>query len=117
MTILACSGASNTGAYTDRVARKLMAAGSAKMLCLTRFAIDPGFAEKSKAELSNGQRIVVLDGCPIDCARKILSENGIAHFKHSHSTDFGIVKGQTPVTEEKVTEICELLQTQPGRLC
>ncbi len=66
--ILACSGASSTGAYSDKVARKLMNDGNAKMLCLARFAVDESFAATSKTELSNGARIVVLDGCPIDCA-------------------------------------------------
>jgi len=108
--ILACSGASNTGAYSDKVARKMMQDGNAKMLCLARFAVDKSFAEQSKAELGNGARIVVLDGCPINCAEKILMENGIEHFEHINITDFGIVKGQTPVTEAKINEICEFLK-------
>lgn len=105
--ILACSGASNTGAYSDKVARKLMKDGKAKMLCLARFAVDKNFAETSKAELSNGTRIVVLDGCPINCAEKILKENGIEQFEHINITDFEIVKGQTPVTEEMIIKISE----------
>lgn len=108
--ILACSGASNTGAYSDKVARKLMKDGNAKMLCLARFAVDKRFAEQSKAELGNGTRIVVLDGCPINCAEKILRENGIERFEHINITDFSIVKGQTPVTEAKINEICEFLK-------
>jgi len=105
--VLACSGASNTGAYSDKVARKLMKDGKAKMLCLARFAVDKNFAETSKAELSNGIRIVVLDGCPINCAEKILMKNGIEQFEHINITDFGIVKGQTPVTEEMIIKISE----------
>jgi uncharacterized metal-binding protein len=105
--ILACSGASNTGAYSDKVARKLMKDGKAKMLCLARFAVDKNFAETSKAELSYGTRIMVLDGCPINCAEKILKENGIEQFEHINITDFGIVKGQTPVTEEMIIKISE----------
>ncbi len=84
--------------------------GNAKMLCLARFAVDPAFAEESKAELSDGAHIVVLDGCPINCAEKILMENGIEQFEHVNITDFGIVKGQTPVTEAKINEICEFLK-------
>lgn len=110
MFILACSGASNTGAYSDKVARKMMQNGNAKMLCLARFAVDPAFAEESKAELGDGVRIVVLDGCPINCGEKTLRENGIMQFEHVNTTDFGIVKGQTPVTEAKINEICEFLK-------
>jgi len=106
MIILACSGASNTGAYSDKVARKLMKDGHAKMLCLARFAIDSAFAEDSKSELSFGARIVVLDGCPINCAEKILKENRIETFEHIN----GIVKGQTPVTVAKINEICAFIK-------
>ncbi|MFZ5517449.1 MAG: putative zinc-binding protein [Candidatus Zhuqueibacterota bacterium] len=110
MIILACSGASNTGAYSDKVARKLMKDGHAKMLCLARFAVDSVFAEDSKSELSFGARIVVLDGCPINCAEKILKKNRIETFEHINITDFGIVKGKTPVTEAKINYICAFVK-------
>ena len=100
--IVACSGASNTGSYSDLVARKLMQSGKAKMLCLARFSVDEKFAEKSKGEYSN---IVVLDGCPINCAEETLKLRGSTNYKHINTTDFEIVKGKTPVTEEKVNEI------------
>ena len=110
LIVLACSGASNTGAYSDKVARKLMHDGNAKMLCLARFAVDKDFTVTSKAELSNGARIIVLDGCPVNCAEKILKENGIEHFEHINITDFGIVKGKTPVSDEKINEISGFLK-------
>ena len=105
LIILACSGASNTGTYSDKVARKLMQDGRAKMLCLARFAVDKAWAEEQKNNLSRDARLIVLDGCPIDCAAKILNERGIHNFEHVHSTDFGIVKGKTPIVEEKIIEI------------
>ncbi len=106
--VLACSGASNTGAYTDKVARKLMSEGNGKMLCLARFAIDKKFAEKSKQELKElggSGELIVIDGCPINCAELIMKESGFTDFKHINATDFGIVKKNTPVTQEKIDEI------------
>jgi uncharacterized metal-binding protein len=100
--IIACSGASNTGSYSDLVARKLMQSGKAKMLCLARFSVDKKFAEKTKDEVKN---IIVLDGCPINCAELTMKQNRIDNFVHINITDFGIVKGKTPVIEEKVNEI------------
>jgi uncharacterized metal-binding protein len=105
LIILACSGASNTGAYSDKVARKIMAEGKAKMLCLARFAVDKEWAELQKESTLANSRIIVLDGCPIDCAAKILRERGIIDFEHVHTTDFDIIKGKTPVVEEKIAEI------------
>jgi uncharacterized metal-binding protein len=102
--IIACSGASNTGAYSDLVARKLMNMGKAKMLCLARFSVDEKFAEGLKSEIG---KYIVLDGCPINCAEVIMKKAGVNDFVHINTTDFGIVKGKTPVTDEKVNEIVE----------
>ena len=102
IAIIACSGASNTGSYSDLVARRLMQSGKAKMLCLARFSVDQKFAVKTSEEI---KKVVVLDGCPINCAELTMRQNGIEQFVHINTTDFGIVKGKTPVTEEKINEI------------
>ncbi|RPI17719.1 MAG: zinc-binding protein [Ignavibacteriae bacterium] len=104
--IIGCSGASNTGAYSDIVARKLMKSGKAKMLCLARFSIDEKFSEQMKKEIDE---YIVLDGCPINCAEVIMKKAGIDTFTHINTTDFGIVKSKTPVTNEKVEEISEFI--------
>ena len=108
MIALGCSGASNTGAYSDKVARKLMANGKGKMLCLARFAVDPKFAEESKKELEalgDDGELMIIDGCPINCAEEIMKKSGFLKYRHINTTDFGITKGKTPVTEEKIDEI------------
>lgn len=109
-TVLACSGASNTGAYSDKVARKLMSEGKAKMLCLARFAIDEKFAEKSKKELEalgDDGELIIIDGCPINCAEVVIKESGFKNYRHINTTDFDIVKGVTPVTEDNINKIIE----------
>ena len=77
--VLACSGASNTGAYSDKVARKMMAKRKGKMLCLARFAADPEFAEQSKnelEELGDTRELIIIDGCPFNCAEEIIKSSG-----------------------------------------
>mgnify|MGYP005835469009 CR=1 FL=1 len=108
ITVVACSGASNTGQYSDVVARKLMESGQAKMLCLARFSVDMKFAEQSKTEIG---KLIVLDGCPINCAERTMLETGITNFIHLNTTDFGITKGVTPVTDEKVSEIANHIKS------
>lgn len=113
--VLACSGASNTGAYSDKVARKLMANGKGKMLCLARFAVDPKFAEQSKKELEalgDKGELIIIDGCPINCAQEIMKSSGFLKYRHINTTDFGIIKGKTPVTEEKIDEIIEAMEAE-----
>ncbi|MBK8982080.1 MAG: putative zinc-binding protein [Ignavibacteria bacterium] len=104
--IIACSGASNTGAYSDLVARKLMKMGKAKMLCLARFVVNENFAEGLRSEIG---KYIVLDGCPINCAEVIVKKSGIDEIIHINTTDFGIMKGKTPVTEDKVDDITEYI--------
>ena len=106
LQIAVCSGASNTGEYADLTARKLMKNGSANMLCLTRFSIDNKFTESVKAK---GHDILVLDGCDINCGKIILENAGIKNFKHMITTDFDIIKGKTPVNEDKVNEIADFI--------
>ena len=81
-----------------------MQSGQAKMLCLARFSIDKQFAEKSKTEID---KLVVLDGCPINCAELIMKQAGITDLIHLNTTDFDIKKGVTPVTDEKINEIID----------
>lgn len=108
MMIVSCSGASNTGCYADRVARILAESGQANMICLPKVAInDMKLIENVK---NTTQRVVVIDGCPINCAEKILKEKGITNFMHINTTDFGIIKGKTPITEAKINEIINHLK-------
>jgi len=101
--IVSCSGASNTGKFADEVARLLSASGDATMICLAKVAIhDQLLIRKTKEQ--NG-KIVVLDGCPFNCAEKILGNEGIINIIHINTTDFDIVKGQTPFNEDKAKDI------------
>lgn len=108
--IVSCSGASNTGKYADEVARMLAAKGDAGMICLAKVAIhDQALIRKTKEQ--NG-KIVVLDGCPFNCAEKILGDEGINNIIHINTTEFGIVKGKTPFSLEKASEIVEHIKKQ-----
>lgn len=101
--IVSCSGASNTGLFADAVARKLTNDREASMICLAKVAIgDQPLIQKIKDQRS---KIVVLDGCAVSCAEKLLAREGIADIIHVNTTDFGIVKGKTPFSEEKAQEI------------
>lgn len=107
--IVSCSGASNTGCYADKVARKLAESGQANMICLPKVAInDENLIESVK---NTTQKVVVIDGCPINCAEKILKDKGIESFTHINTTDFGITKGKTPITDEKINEIINHIKT------
>jgi len=107
--IVSCSGASNTGLFADAVARYLNDSKDASMVCLAKIAIgDEVLISKIKSEQS---KIVVLDGCAFNCSQKILKDvAGITDIIHINTTDFGIIKGQTPFSEEKAMEIADYIR-------
>ena len=100
--VTACSGASNTGAYTDGIARLASQRAGVSMVCLPKVAIGD---EALIANAKGAARLVVLDGCPIECAKKIMNRAGVEGFKHLVMTDFEIKKGVTPVIAGKVESI------------
>ena len=106
--IVSCSGASNTGKFADEVARMLSVTGDACMICLAKVAIgDQILIEQLKSQKT---KIVVLDGCPLNCAEKILQKEGITDIIHINTTEFGIVKGKTPFSIEKAKEIADRIK-------
>ncbi|MCA1760753.1 MAG: putative zinc-binding protein [Bacteroidales bacterium] len=106
--LVSCSGASNTGCYADKVARMLAESGRANMICLPKIAIND---EKLINQVKNtGKKVIVIDGCPINCAEKIMKDHGIDNFSHINTTDFGIIKGKTPITEENLNKIIKHIE-------
>jgi uncharacterized metal-binding protein len=71
---------------------------NASMNCLAKL----GFGDQSLKDAIGKEMALVIDGCPVDCGKKIMESNGITNFHHVRLTDFGYVKGQTPVTTEVI---------------
>lgn len=98
--IYACSGAANVGEIADRVARRLMKEGAGGMFCLVGVGAQlPNMVETArKADLN-----LVLDGCSVDCSRKIFQNANLTNVKVLRLTDLGIAKAKgVPVTDEQV---------------
>ncbi len=98
-----CSGGANVAEIADRTARTQMFAGKGTMFCLAGLGADiEGMINTAqKADLN-----IVIDGCNIDCARKIFERQGVTNYKHLRVTDIGIekVKG-TSATDEQVRNV------------
>ena len=99
----ACSGGANVAEVADRAARQLMEEGEGMMWCLAGIGagIDLMVGKAKEADLN-----VVLDGCPMDCARKIFDNAGITNYEQFKVTDLGIekVKG-IRCTQEQVDQV------------
>jgi uncharacterized metal-binding protein len=99
--VLACSGACDVGQISDLVARKLRDNNVRKMNCLAAV----GAEIQPTIEAFRKSNLLMIEGCPVDCGKKMLDKAGIGNYKHLRITDMGFVKGQTPVTSEVIQAV------------
>lgn len=101
--IYACSGGANVAEIADKVARQLMFDGQGSMFCLAGLGAGiQGMVQTAKDADVN----LVIDGCPMDCAKKVFEKAGITNYAYVKVTDLGIekVKGIRP-TDEQVAKV------------
>jgi len=102
--IFACSGASDVGHLTDLAARAVAKDGAGKMYCLAGIG---GGVEDMLARTRSATKLLVLDGCEQECARKTLAKAGFSDFGHVKLAELGFAKGQSPATPERVRLVAE----------
>lgn len=87
--LYACSGAANVAEVADKAARVMMFGGCGTMFCLAGIGAGiPGMVQTAKDADVN----LVIDGCPMDCAKKIFEKAGITNYAYVKVTDLGIEK-------------------------
>jgi len=97
--LYACSGGANVAEIADRAARALMTEGRG-----TIGADIQGMVQTARdADLN-----LVIDGCPLDCAKKIFDRHGITNYVQVKVTDLDIEKQKgAAVADEQVTSAAE----------
>jgi uncharacterized metal-binding protein len=101
--LYACSGGANVAEIADRAARELMFGGAGTMFCLAGIGAGiPGMVQTARDADVN----LVIDGCPMDCAKKVFEKAGLINYKYVKVTDLGIekVKG-VRCTQEQVDQV------------
>ena len=101
--LYACSGGANVAEIADRAARELMFAGQGSMFCLAGLGADiQGMVQTARDADVN----LVIDGCGMDCARKVFERAGITAFTYLRVTDMGIAKAKgVRATQEQVDQV------------
>lgn len=89
---LACSGGSNVGQITNEVARCLWSEGLVNFFCLAGVG---GHVSGMVASVEGSDKVLVLDGCPVGCARKCMEAAGLSEYEYLMVTDLGIAKEKT----------------------
>jgi uncharacterized metal-binding protein len=110
--MFSCSGAADIAEIGDRAVRALHKAGDAKMFCLAGIA---GKVELIEVNTRGADRILVVDGCDSDCAKKTMEFGGFTGFLHLRIRDLGMEKGKTPVTDERIAMVAANLRELLGR--
>ena len=100
-----CSGGANVGEVSDRAARQLMAEGLGTMFCLAGLGAEiPNMVATARAADVN----VVIDGCPVGCAKKIFDRLGLTNTQVVTVTDLGFEKTKgVRATDEQVAAVVE----------
>lgn len=109
--MFSCSGAADLAEIGDRAVRLLHKGGEAKMFCLAGIA---GRVELIEVNTRGADRLLVVDGCDSDCAKKTMEFGGFSQFIHFRVSDLGLEKGKTPVTEERIELVAAKLREALG---
>ena len=87
--LLACSGGSNVGQLTNQAAVELTREGFGKMYCLAGVGARlKGFVKAA----GEAPEVLVLDGCPVGCAKAIMENAGLPLGGYLVVTELGIDK-------------------------
>jgi uncharacterized metal-binding protein len=101
--LYSCAGGANVGEVSERAARELMFAGQGTMFCLAGIAAGiPAMVQQARdADLN-----LILEGCPLDCAKNIFDNAGLKNYVQIKVTDLGIEKKKPArATDEQVAAV------------
>jgi len=96
--IYSCSGiGSNVGQLANAAACRLASEGYCGGSCLAGVG---GSIEKLVGVGKSADERIVIDGCPVACARKIMDDKGLSVDRYVLITDLGITKTPGPAYAE-----------------
>jgi uncharacterized metal-binding protein len=100
--IFACSGAADVGEIADKAARRLMKEGVGMMFCTAGIG---GHVSGIMKTTESAERILAIDGCPLNCVKNSLEQAGFSEFRHLQLADLGLEKCGSPVSEENICRV------------
>jgi uncharacterized metal-binding protein len=112
--IFPCAGQANVGQLTNLAAIELTEEGYGSIACASLLAIG---TDTLIANALNADEVVILDGCPMLCAKKIAGAQGIAAGQHLVMTELGITKGPSKsYTNDDIEKIVAACWKGEGRV-
>lgn len=114
VAIFPCVGASNVGQLSNKIAIELEKQDIGNLMCTAGIgARAPGLMKSAEAS----DRIIAIDGCPVNCASKTLELAGFKVNRHIVISELGIKKTKDKdLKDDEVIEalekILEILQSE-----
>jgi uncharacterized metal-binding protein len=99
--VYACSGCSNAAQLANAMAVRLDRERRAEMSCIAGVGGDVRALVKTAR---SGRQILVLDGCPLHCARSCLARHGIEPEAHVDLSKSGVKKNYHQDVEPEVAQ-------------
>jgi uncharacterized metal-binding protein len=118
--VYACSGGSNVGQLSNEAAKALDSSGEATMACLAGLG---GNISGMVASAKSGAPVLIIDGCPVACGKKIVEHLGLKDYGYLEITGLGITKehnvNKTPANqiEEVVKAAKQIMANPPVQAC
>ena len=53
----------------------------------------------------SAERILAIDGCPLNCVKNSLQQAGFDQFDHLQLADLGLEKGSSSITDENISKV------------
>ncbi len=106
--LFACSGGANVAEMSDLAARRMVEDGCGTMFCLAGIGVGiEGMIERAEdADLN-----FIIDGCGMDCARKIFDNAGVSNYTQMRVTGLGIEKKKgVRAAPEQVEQVVDAAQ-------
>ena len=97
-------GAVDVGEIADRAGRLLSAEDKVWMSCLAGIG---GRVSGLMASAAAAPALIAIDGCPQDCAKKILELAGYTGVHPVRVTDLGFKKGKSPASAEAIRQVAD----------
>lgn len=105
IAIFPCVGGSNVGQLSNKIAVELEKKGFGNLMCTSGIGGRISGIMKS-AEASD--KIIVIDGCPLNCAKNTLELAGFKVDNHIIISEFGIKKNKDKnLKENEISEVLE----------
>lgn len=112
--VYSCSGCSSAAQMANYLAVRLDREEVAEMSCIAGVG---GNVKKLVRMALSGRSIIVIDGCPLACAKACLNNHAVEPDVHVELTNFGVAKRQhTDFDQRQADEILEAVQNMTRQI-